>query len=350
MEEQTAKAALDGDILPAGDGLAEVMQFPTSFGKRPTKLIWHSVAICIPTRRRPLALRRCLESLEQLVIPKNVYVRIVVAHNGDATDQANARMAVEDFRRSCHFLVTLLHDEVEGIARARNAAMLEAWGRGADYIAFIDDDEIADRHWLVELMREDLLDVEVVSGVNVQTFPSRRPFWAQTRPDKADRNPDRLRRTASSGNVRFSAKLIEAGLRFDEYYAHTGGEDIDFFSRAAAAGFKIRRTFRAITREPLPRARLTYSAQVYREYWVAAVNQRMRKVELGAGRAAAQRLPNALAHAIGGAGLIALALPALLTGPARFKHCALKGGKKIAKAVGYAAATIGHAPQPYAAR
>jgi succinoglycan biosynthesis protein ExoM len=224
----------------------------------------HRVLIGVATCRRPKMLERCLESLGRQIID-GCNVHIVVASNGNGEDVTHA--AVERFAASSLYPVELLHDPVQGIARARNAILAAATRHRADWIAFVDDDEIADPDWLACLMAPQYLGIPVLMGAQHYVYPDPVPFWA-TAVQRSGIEGERLR-TAYTNNVRFSADLIRAGLRFDEAIGLGQGSDSDFFARARVAGFEIRRTLRAITRETVHPERLTYRAQLYRSLCVA---------------------------------------------------------------------------------
>jgi succinoglycan biosynthesis protein ExoM len=147
--------------------------------------------------------------------------------------------------------------------------------------------------------------------------------------------------------VRFHIDLVLPGLRFDEGRGLTGGEDTDFFARAHTADFHIAQIGCAITREAVHPERLTYRGQMYRQFWEAACGVRRLADERGWLTAALARVPSILGYLLLCVLLLAASVPAGIAGPRHFANLALKGGKRIAKAIGRAAALAGHAPQPY---
>ena len=129
-------------------------------------------------------------------------------------------------------------------------------------------------------MADEYRDVPVLMGWQELVYPTPLPFWAL--PKTKRRVPEgQLVNTAYTNNVRFSIALVEDGLRFNESLGLMGGEDNEFFAEAKMAGFEIRRTNRAITREDVHPERLTYRAQLYREYWCSASNIRKFALQKG---------------------------------------------------------------------
>lgn len=101
-----------------------------------------TVVVC--TRERPAGLERCLASLAQQVYPE---FSILVVDNAPTT--ARSRNVVAQFRStSIELLYTV--EPRRGLSWARNRALRLA---DSDVIAWIDDDEVADRFWLAELAR-----------------------------------------------------------------------------------------------------------------------------------------------------------------------------------------------------
>src|SRR5437762_1875024 len=102
------------------------------------------ISIVVCTHNRAPMLRAALASLSELEADKFTY-EIVVVDNGstDETPQVIAAAAHE----SRHLLRGIYESE-KGIVPARNRGICESRGR---WIAFFDDDQLADRQWLAEL-------------------------------------------------------------------------------------------------------------------------------------------------------------------------------------------------------
>jgi GT2 family glycosyltransferase len=116
-----------------------------------------TVVIC--TRERPAELRRCLESV---VAQRYPAFDVLVVDNAPVSD--GTRRMVEDFATRLNVRYTV--EPRPGLSRARNHAL--ALLRDG-IVAWLDDDEMADVHWLAELARGFHLypQAAAVSGVVV---------------------------------------------------------------------------------------------------------------------------------------------------------------------------------------
>jgi len=300
-----------------------------------------TVAIGVCTVHRPIMLQKCLESLARQKVPLGVAPIIVVADN-----EANAtnRSAVENFVTTCPLPLRYVHEPRRGISMARNAILEAALELRADWIAFIDDDETAAPDWLAELLAAaERHNADVIQGRVEPVHPEPTPFWVV--PSKT-RKEGQNKGSAGGGNVLFSSHLIcyrGAGLRFDQAFALTGGEDTDFFARAYASGFHIAHSNKPLVFEHWPVERCTYSAQVSRSF-NASMNEMRRQRGLSlAGRAAIKAAGSA---AMGVFSFIIAAACAPIS-RARFKAKALQGGKRLASAAGRFAALAGYRSEPY---
>lgn len=312
----------------------------TSFDHIPAK---QAVVICVCTCMRPIMLERCLRSLGGLTVPHDVAISLVVVDNNP---QTSAAVVVNAVRDSIPFPVIYTHEPRRGIASARNAGIRAANKAGANWLTFIDDDEIADVDWLVHLMAHEYRATPVLMGKPLYVFPDPLPFWGVSISGRAIEEGRSLK-TAYTNNVRISMALIEAGLTFDEGIGLAGGEDNEFFASATVRGFNIRQTNRAITHEFVHPERLTYFSQAYRAYWCAASDVRMHAIRKSWGWVFTHKVHTVPLNIVFGiAGIVAAPL-AIVAGVRAFKLCALWGGKKMAKGLGRAAGFIGVLPKPY---
>ena len=289
-------------------------------------------------------LQRCLRSLGKQLAPPDLQLSIIVIDNDPA---GSARAVVMDCAKAASFSVRYVHEPRRGIAIARNAALDAAIGAGADWIAFIDDDEWAEPDWISELMAPEYLDTPVLQGTRVFEYPQPRPFWVLPDNGPWRGKEGKICKTASTANVRFSVGLALEGLRFDERIGSGGGEDQQFFAEAYRRGWVIRKTGKAVTTETMHPARLTYFGQAYRAYWQAAGNVRLLAAEKGWFTVALRKaaaIPWLLA--IGSAEVLVSPL-FIVAGINAWKRRMLAGGRKIAKGLGGAIAMLGLMPQPY---
>lgn len=103
------------------------------------------VSIVVCTHNRAAMLRDALESLVRLETAARFKYEIVVVDNAsiDGTAEVVARVREQSGAR-----IHYVFEGKQGIATARNRGLREASG---PWIAFFDDDQLADRRWLLEL-------------------------------------------------------------------------------------------------------------------------------------------------------------------------------------------------------
>lgn len=105
-----------------------------------------SVAVIIPTLRRPEGLSRALESLFVQTEVADRLCEIVVADNDPS---GSAAATVDALRARSPWPLVYAHAPVPGVATARNAGLRAT---DAPLIAFLDDDEAAAPDWLAQLL------------------------------------------------------------------------------------------------------------------------------------------------------------------------------------------------------
>jgi succinoglycan biosynthesis protein ExoM len=214
------------------------------------------VRVCVPTHRRPALLGRTLESLGaqrfSRVAPPEL--GIIVVDNDAACE---GRAVVETARAVCPWPIEYLTETRPGISHARNR--LVAAADGADWIAMIDDDEVAEPGWL-----DALLAAAAATGADAVLGPVEpvfeveppdwmRPFFSRRRPATGaaiDANDFR------TGNVLLSpAALRRVEGPFDPAFALTGGEDSFLGRQLEAAGARFTWADDAVVRERQPAER-----------------------------------------------------------------------------------------------
>jgi succinoglycan biosynthesis protein ExoM len=213
-----------------------------------------SVDVCICSYRRP-EIVKTIGSVAGQTNVGGVGVRIVVADN---TADGAARTRIETSCRELGLDFTYVHAPANNISIARNACLDAAT---ADWIAFLDDDEVVVPTWLSELLAEaargswdavlgpvhGVYPPEVPGWMAEGGFHTTQPVWVGTRI-----------LTGYTGNVLFRRSLSEAlGLRFNLALGKSGGEDGDFFYRFTDGGGRIGFAPGASASEPVPIARAT---------------------------------------------------------------------------------------------
>ena len=155
-----------------------------------------------------------------------------------------------------------------GIARARNRAVAACGD--ADFVAFVDDDELPEPDWLVSLSAvQAAARADVVVGRVEPAFDAPPPAWVL-----AGRYFERPRHATGqrmdwgiTGNVLISRAVLDRYTPpFDERYNLSGGEDTHFFMRARDDGALIVSADDAVVFERIPPERTRWHWIMRREY------------------------------------------------------------------------------------
>lgn len=219
------------------------------------------ITVCVCSYRRPELLERLLAALAVQRTDGAFTFSCVVVDN-DAS--ASARGVIES--RQPTFPVPIRYDvePARSFALARNRAVGLVNGK---FLAFIDDDEIPHEDWLIQLWRTlHKYQADAVLGPVRPYFETEPPSWVVR--SRICERPAHVTGTAihwsqtRTGNVLLRmAIIVEDGVRFDPAYS-TGGEDVDFFRRAARAG----RTF--VWCEEAPAYELVPESRLRRLYYL----------------------------------------------------------------------------------
>lgn len=292
-------------------------------------------------------LRSCLESLITQDIPAGWRAEIVVIDN---EAESKASVIVNDIAGDSPFPISHVYEPNRGIPFARNRALEISLSRNAQWIAFIDDDEIAEKGWLGALMKAATgTNADVLHGLTKYNYP---PMCRKWRLDKKRA----LRKTgdplvcASTNNVMFRAALAHSdhmGLRFDIDRAFSGGSDTAFFYNATDNGARIIHVAEAVVTENVPEERCSFKWRMKRYYRCSANSSSIEIKRKGRLVSALRLAPKLLACLVESAA-ICLLLPLLLFHAPSFRRYLFKAGRRLAYALGIVAAYLGRLPRPYA--
>lgn len=217
-----------------------------------------SVLIAIPTFRRPEMLSRLLFAIAGISTPYGCTVEVLVMDN-DSTPQV--RDLVSRFAESFPFRLSYAHVGTPGLSSVRNFALNRA--RQFDFLAMIDDDEIPQSQWLLELFRvQDATTADAVIGPVPRLMPDAVPGWLRrARFFDSPVYPDRtLVRDGYSGNCLLRIQSIRRlGLAFDATFNFAGGEDLLFFRELARRGGALAFAAGAVAVETVGADRATVS-------------------------------------------------------------------------------------------
>ncbi len=295
------------------------------------------IVVCVPTYRRNNMLADCLAALGRITRPAACRISVIVADNdsgggaGRVTDRIRSR-----FPYPLHYVI----EPQRGLAAVRNRLLEEAARTGADWIAFLDDDEMPEQEWLAVLVEAaDRHEADVVTG---PLIPIETPADVHVPRDRSSRPTGVTPRYVATNNVMFRAGLTtEQGLRFDRYYDFIGGEDFDFFNRSRRLGNTHIWVSEALVFETVPAARKSLRYLFYRHLSGGVNNVLRYKKDHGSWRAWCHFLPRLIGKLLGG--LIALLRAALTFDAGIFR----KSVKQLAAGGGFGAGLCGITVERY---
>ena len=236
------------------------------------------LTIAIPTFRRPDDLKRAIGGVlkqvaeqaarepsggtvsdaEVLVIDNDAQGSGRKAALAAAADAGVTVRASADEPTAGDVSVRYVVEERPGVAAVRNRALDETTER--DLLIFIDDDEEPEPGWLTALVGlQASTGCQAVAGPVIPVYEVEPEEWVR-------QGEFFVRKTWPTGTVRPVAAsncllldlgfVRRAGLRFDEAFGATGGEDTLFTRQLCAAGGVIRWCAEARVRDHVPASRL----------------------------------------------------------------------------------------------
>jgi succinoglycan biosynthesis protein ExoM len=196
------------------------------------------IAVCICTFKRAALLRRLLDGLRDQRTDGRFTYSVVVADNDAA---ASGREVVNAFTATSALKVVYCVEPVQNFALVRNCSVAHAEG---EFFAFVDDDECPVKDWLFLLF--DAAEKSGASGVLgpvLPQFEEEPPAWVRKggfcdrpRHQTGFKMPWAECRT---GNVLLRRKILaDLEVPFRKEF-RTGGEDVDFYHRAAEKGHQF---------------------------------------------------------------------------------------------------------------
>ncbi|MEO0821250.1 MAG: glycosyltransferase family 2 protein [Pseudomonadota bacterium] len=241
-----------------------------------------SIDVCICTFKRHSVVDT-IASIAQQELPKNTRVRVIVADNDEASIKEDELLALG---HRLGIALVYRHAPARNISIARNACLDAAQ---ADWVAFIDDDEVAEPDWLAQLLASARAQqAEAVFGPAMAVYPDTAPRWMRAN-DFHSNIPTRRGDTVETGyscNVlmRWREGLAPA-QRFRLELGRTGGEDTEFFFRLFRAGGQLGIAWDAIVREPVAEKRMSASWIFRRKLATGAIYGAFAPDQDGRGRA-----------------------------------------------------------------
>lgn len=312
-----------------------------------------AVTVAIATYRRPELLAGVLPrvlaqvgGLTQVDGPARVdgleaRCDVVVVDNDPAGSARPVVEALADPR------VRYVSEPHPGLAAARNAAIDAA--ADSRLLVFIDDDGLPEPGWLSRLVATwRTYGADAVAGPAVRQVPPGAEPWVTASEFfvRTPRTTGTEVRGAGTGNLLLDLEsLRRLGLRFDERFGLTGGEDTMLTRSLTARGGSLRWCEEAVVGDPVPPGRATRAWVLKREYRMASTWSR---VHLAIARPGRARALEVLTLTRAGLGLVARGAGRLAAGTVRRSlRTRAHGERDLAKGRGVIAGLVGRHVEEY---
>ena len=240
------------------------------------------VAVCILTYRRPQGLADAVASVARQRLPEATQLSVIVVDNNPAAT-AEATLARAGIPRPANLIV--VHEPTPGVAAARNRALDAAAEHGADDVAFLDDDDVAEPDWLAALLAtRTRFGADVVAGPALPAFTHTPPAWVTrggyfTPRDRPEGTP---LDGAATHNVLIARDVLRrTEVRFDTRLHTAGGEDTVFFAELHAHGARMVWSAHARVHETIPPHRTT-ARWLWRRWLTYGRSELLRREKVGA--------------------------------------------------------------------
>lgn len=195
----------------------------------------HQITVCICTYRRPKLLKRLLERLAEQKTDGLFDFTVVVVDNDK---QQSAYPTVSEYAMKSNMHISYLVEPEQNISMARNKTIANAAG---DYVALIDDDELPESQWLLNLYKAiKYYNADGILSPVLPQFECPPPKWVLkgnffVRPAPPTGQILNWQNTRTGNALLKKALFTNKSVWFDPAYG-SGGEDRDFFRRMIAKG------------------------------------------------------------------------------------------------------------------
>lgn len=202
-----------------------------------------TLVICITTYNRNPGLIRCLKSINNLYLVKNIKIKIIVVDN--SINRVSFK-TVKKIKKLFKYKIIHLHEKRRGIVYARNRFLNEVKKINPRFICYFDDDCVVDRFWLKNVFHIiKSTNAKIVTGPQL---PLKKNYlnksniinYSQFFEKKYKSNIQKVN-WAASNNVFLEYNIIKKHrLVFDKALNKFGiGEDQLFFAKLNSYGYEI---------------------------------------------------------------------------------------------------------------
>ena len=220
----------------------------------------HKIVIGVATYNRNESLANLLTHARNLITPDGCVINVVIADNNP---DKKAFKIYSEFKENPGFELLYVHEPMPNIAAVRNSVLQKAVELKADYVAFIDDDEYPEPEWISELYRTMIeYKADGATSSPIQIVDGKKVQWSK---HVALRKNGSVRKICITNSVLFKIDVVtKSNIWFDTDFGLMTGEDVNFFSRATASGYKFVWCNKVLLYETLTSDRLTLEWQIDR--------------------------------------------------------------------------------------
>jgi succinoglycan biosynthesis protein ExoM len=211
--------------------------------------------VCIATYKRRQLLRKLLDSILNQNLTDNINLQVIVVDNDV---EKSAEHIIKEYENKENITFEYFVQPEKNISLTRNVAVDNSKG---EYLLFIDDDEEADKDWIVKYLEAiNKYNADGVFGPVLPLFHDLTPAWMKEGSFfKKDCPPTgNIAVSTRTSNCIIKAELIKSEpVPFDPEYGITGGEDTHLFTRLKRKGAIFISSTEAIVIEFIPPERTT---------------------------------------------------------------------------------------------
>lgn len=195
------------------------------------------ISCCINTYKRPVLLKKLIQSLENQKLDLTWKLEIIIVDNDEMEE---GRTVIENYRKESDLNIKYYTQPIKNISITRNKGVQMATG---EVIMFIDDDGYADENWIFEMLS--CLYKYNADGV----FGTVLPYFDEGVPelfikgkffDRLIQNTGEISKYKRTTNCLIKREVLrEIEGPFDPNDGLTGGEDSNLFEKIQRKGAKL---------------------------------------------------------------------------------------------------------------
>jgi succinoglycan biosynthesis protein ExoM len=232
-----------------------------------------NLAICIPTYKRPIMLKKLVLSIIGCNLDRKIIndVSIIIVDNDiDKSAEPVINELIEGVQTT--YKIDYYNHPFKGIANVRNELIRRAWLLNPDFIVFIDDDEYVTSEWLNELVKTIISNnSDAVRGPVLAELDKKVPEYISCwfRRESYANNSQIYSITTGNLIIRFSS-LKKYDIWFDSRFNIMGSSDTYFGIQIFKKEAKVNWAANAIAYETIPENRANLIWLIKRKYRLAS--------------------------------------------------------------------------------